>query len=67
MLIDNGGQDEYHIKAMGRGRGNYHKSRALSSFGIQFDTGGNIDYYSQEDKNDHLIIKTKHGIFADTR
>ena len=67
VLIDNGGQDEYHIKAMGRGRGNYHKDRGLPSFGIQFDTGGSLDYYSIKNRNNRLILKTEHGIFADTR
>ena len=67
VLDDNGGDDEYYIKGLGQGRGNFLAERGLGSFGLHFDTGGGNDYYSPGGKNNHLIFKTRWGIFADTQ
>ena len=67
VLSDNGGNDEYFLKSLGQGRGNFEPTRDVGSFGFLFDTGGGNDTYSQGGKNNSLAYRTQWGIQLDTR
>ena len=58
--------DEYFLKRLGQGRGNFEPSRDVGSFGFLFDTGGGTDMYSLGGKNNSLNYKTQWGILLDT-
>ncbi|MGV7220700.1 MAG: PDZ domain-containing protein [Nitrospinales bacterium] len=67
IFNDNGGSDEYSFIEPGQGSGHFLPFRSLGSIGVFIDTGGDVDFYKNEEKNNRTIFKNHWGIFADTK